>query len=349
MDQQNINNLIVKCYGGSLAYGTNTPISDIDIRGIFCADKVSIMTPFFPVNEVNLKDEQDGKLYELHNFMKLYCDMNPNILELLWVDESSILEVSPAYQYMKSYREQLLSKKVAFTFTGYAMQQMKRIKGHNKWINNPQAIESPVRSSFVKLQHNFSDTNIRTQDFSLLDYNNNYKLVPYGNDIYGLIVCAGASTVNKDGSIKKLEYETFTDAEKKTHPLMILKMCEEEYLKAKENHKNYWDWKKNRNETRSVLEESFGYDTKHASHVVRLMRMGVEILSEGIVKVKRPDAAELLDIRNGKWKYEELLEWAEYHDDLVRDKLYKSSFLPKSTDIKLAAKVLMETQDIVWK
>ena len=48
-------------------------------------------------------------------------------------------------------------------------------------------------------------------------------------------------------------------------------------------------------------------------------------------------------------KYEELLGWAEYHDDLVRNKLYKSSFLPKSTDIKLAAKALMETQELIWK
>ena len=261
MEMKDIQNKIVTCYGGSIAYGTNTPESDIDIRGIFCADEVSIRTPFFPIREVNLEDQEDGKMYELTNFMKLYCDMNPNILELLWVDESDILETSEAYKLLRHYAPQMLSKKVAFTFTGYALQQMKRIKGHNKWINNPQKVEPPVRVDYVKLQHNFTDSKLQARQFSLRDYNYGYLLVPYGNDIYGLINAdQTCNTYNKDGSIKKFDYDFFRDEQKKQQPLMIVKLCEEDYKRDKETHSNYWTWKKNRNESRSSLEEKYGFD-----------------------------------------------------------------------------------------
>lgn len=52
-------------------------------------------------------------------------------------------------------------------------------------------------------------------------------------------------------------------------------------------------------------------NSKHASHLVRLMRMGKEILLTGKVTVKRPDAEELLFIKNGGWSYERVVEYAE--------------------------------------
>lgn len=50
---------------------------------------------------------------------------------------------------------------------------------------------------------------------------------------------------------------------------------------------------------------------KHASHLIRLLRMSLEILSEGKVIVRRPDAAELLAIRQGAWTYDQLMEQVE--------------------------------------
>ena len=129
---------------------------------------------------------------------------------------------------------------------------------------------------------------------------------------------------------------------------MIVKWNKQLYKEAKENHRKYWEWKDNRNETRSELEEEHGYDTKHAMHLVRLLRMGEEILTEGIVRVKRPDAEELLAIRNGAWKYEELLEWAEMMDARIRKELYNTTDLRKKADVKTAAMILMNTQELVW-
>lgn len=131
-------NLLVKHYAGSHAYGTALPTSDVDFRGIFVADPVNILTPFFPVREAVDSDEEDTKFYELAHFMKLCLDCNPNIVETLWVDHDDIVHRTPAYDYLRAYRTRLLSSKAAFTFSGYAVSQLKRIKGHNKWLTQAE-------------------------------------------------------------------------------------------------------------------------------------------------------------------------------------------------------------------
>ena len=117
---------------------------------------------------------------------------------------------------------------------------------------------------------------------------------------------------------------------------------------ACDNHTNFWTWKNNRNEARSELEHQHGYDTKHAMHLVRLMRMGVEALRDGEIVVKRPDAQELLDIRHGSMTYEQVVDYAEAMDKEMREVWYKKTALPKKPDITFAARLLMDVQDLVW-
>jgi predicted nucleotidyltransferase len=67
---------------------------------------------------------------------------------------------------------------------------------------------------------------------------------------------------------------------------------------------------------------------KHALHLVRLSRMCREILTTGQVLVRRPDAQELLEIRNGAWTYEQLVEYSD-RQDAELEELAKTSTLPK--------------------
>ena len=64
--------------------------------------------------------------------------------------------------------------------------------------------------------------------------------------------------------------------------------------------------------------------------------------------VKRPDAEELLGIRNGSMTYEEVVAYAEKMDKEVREVWYKKTGLRKKPDLKFAASLLMEVQDMVW-
>lgn len=345
-------NTILKVRAGSHAYGTNTPTSDLDIRGIFGADKINILTPFFPVEQSIDMEQDDIVMYELSKYMQLYTGGNPNILEILWTDhEDDVLYISPVGSMLRLYRESLLSSKVAFTFTGYAVAQIKRIKGHAKWINNPKPVDPPKQTNYVSLVHNFTDKKIFK--INITDFKDGYRLIPYDGNLYGLYKFDKYSTFDENHLLNtvydKDDAELFLlpDGSRRT-PLFIVKFNKSEYDRENEEWKNYWKWKNNRNETRAALEEAYGFDGKHGMHCVRLMRQGAELLETGKISVRRPDAEELLSIRNGAWTYEYMLEYAEHMDNEIRNVLYPKTALPKTPDIKLAAKVLLDAQEMLW-
>lgn len=399
-------NLIAKMYAGSHAYGTALPTSDTDFRGIFCAPPENIRTPFFPIREVTDTSEEDTKFYELNQFMKLCLDCNPNIIELLWTDMSDVVEQhDEAYAVLRQNKENFLSKRIIYTTTGYAMAQLKRIRGHNKWLTQQQAGINALQDAYVNgrvskewLKDNFDeefleflngenhprlddyrpsfpDAVLKDQNVQLIckhrprqteyvslvfnfthektfklyieQYHDGYRLVPFSGDIYGLYRMEGYQTFSLPSYSLNTNYEGIS-ADLLGAPLMLVKFNKDEYKQALEKYNQYWTWRNNRNAIRHELEASYGYDTKHAMHLVRLLRMGYEAVTEGVIKVKRPDAQELLDIRFGKWKYEEVVQYAEELERKVFDYGKNHSTLRHSPDLKNAANVVMQVQDIMW-
>lgn len=86
---------------------------------------------------------------------------------------------------------------------------------------------------------------------------------------------------------------------------------ERDFKAAQKAWVHYRTWREERHPDRALLEERYGYDTKHASHLCRLLNMGTEILQTGQVLVRRPDQEFLRGVRLGALGYEELLEWAD--------------------------------------
>jgi len=250
-------NMLVKHYAGSISYGTNIATSDVDFRGLFCADPINIRTPFFTVRECTDVDEEDTKLYELTHFMKLCLDCNPNIIETLWVDRSDLVRSSVGYELLRANRHALLSSKLAFTFSGYAISQLNRIKGHNKWINNPQPVAAPVEADYITMVQSFLPEKIMPRDFNIRARSRDHMLVPYGGHLHGVYPAKGKELVNKDGWLCINDH---SDHSVMGVPSFIIKFNHEVYKVAKETHKSYWSWKNNRNAARGDLEEKFGYD-----------------------------------------------------------------------------------------
>lgn len=341
-------NTICKVLAGSRAYGTNHEGSDWDYRGIFVGSPIQIRTPFFPIKEQSDSTEEDTKYYELCQFMKLAIDCNPNILEILHVGEQAVLFSTPSYEILREAAPRLLNRKVAFTTTGYAMSQLARIKGHNKWINNPMPEQQPRQSEFISLVTNFTPDKFFSFEDVRQKVLTGHVFASYGSQEQALLlgIYPGKPEdrlFDRNGAILVAD-----DLDKATNrPLMIVKFNKDEYNVHKDKWSNYWTWKKNRNAARSELEEKHGFDTKHAMHLVRLLRMGKEALTEGIINVHRSDAAELLDIRNGKWTYEEILEYANELNEEVK-RLADTSYLPKTPDIKFAAQLIIQIQDSAW-
>lgn len=63
-------------------------------------------------------------------------------------------------------------------------------------------------------------------------------------------------------------------------------------------------------EKRKELVRKFGYDTKNASHCIRLLRMGIEYLATGHMQIDRTeiDAKELLSIKDGAWSVDRVVQ-----------------------------------------
>ena len=83
---------------------------------------------------------------------------------------------------------------------------------------------------------------------------------------------------------------------------------------------------------RKELVNKFGFDPKNASHLIRLLRMGDEILRTGQVNVWREDRDELLSIKRGEWTLEQI----KAESDRLFIRCEESSYiskLPERTDM----------------
>jgi predicted nucleotidyltransferase len=120
--------------------------------------------------------------------------------------------------------------------------------------------------------------------------------------------------------------------------------AERAYHAAHKHWEHYEKWRRERNPARAELEARFGYDTKHAMHLMRLLRMGREILSEGEVRVQRPDAEWLKRVREGLLSYEELLALAKQAEAELAE-LQQRSTLPDAPEVAAAEALVVELHE----
>jgi hypothetical protein len=93
-------------------------------------------------------------------------------------------------------------------------------------------------------------------------------------------------------------------------------------------------------EKRKQLVARFGYDCKNAAHLIRLLRMGIEFLTDGELRVFRNDATELKEIKSGQWSLEKVKREAEALFILAREAFVKSA-LPAKPDYQKAEELLI--------
>ncbi len=116
---------------------------------------------------------------------------------------------------------------------------------------------------------------------------------------------------------------------------------ERAYRGAKGHWDQYQRWPKGRNPARAELERAHGFDTKHGSHLIRLLRTGLEIVRDGELHVRRPDAADLKAIRAGERTFEDLKAEA----DRLQEEMTvaaKTSTLRKKPDMEAIDGLLSE-------
>jgi predicted nucleotidyltransferase len=232
---------------------------------------------------------------------------------------------------LREMRELFLSRKVKHTFSGYAASQLKRIKGHYRWLKEPPKSQ-PTRQQYGLPERTLIPADqLEAARAAVQKRIDSWQMdLSFVDDAVRAGIEAELHRVLDEQEINGSDQWTrAARAIGLDDNFIELMDLERRYDGAKKQWQQYQEWKKNRNEARAALEEKWGYDTKHAMHLVRLLRMCREILEGKGVLVKRPDAEELLAIRNGAWTYEALVEWAEAEDKAL-DEVAKNSSLPRT-------------------
>lgn len=320
--------------GGSHAYGTQTESSDLDYRGVCIPADPAYYVGFlkhFEQKDSGWPNAQDKVVYELRKAVSLMADGNPNMMDYLYVDDKHVVFTTPQWERLRAHREKFLSKKMRHTYAGYAYSQLKRIRRHRRWLMNPPQ-QKPERADF-----GLPERNLLSKD-QLGAFQ--WMLARFLEESVTWFTLSDSTReeltgVNFIGAVQSgIPQETgpvIKDALEVSDNFIETVMHEKKYASAKNEWKSFERWKKKRNEARFALEEQHGYDTKHAMHLVRLLRMGYEILIDGEVRVRRPDADELLAIRDGAWSYEKLESYAEDMERKIAEAADKSD-LPDEPD-----------------
>jgi hypothetical protein len=279
--------------------------------------------------------DPDAVIYDIRKFFNLAADCNPNIIEVLHTDPSDHFIVDPIGEVILEHKNEFLSKKIKHTFLGYSVAQLKRIKTHKRWIMNPPSAP-PTRASLGLPEQTLIPNDQLMAATAEVQKELDRFQFDFMEGLEESQKIGIRTTVSEMLAELKITADQHWEAAARkiglTDNFIEIMQRERQYTSAKREWDQYQNWKKTRNPTRSALEEKFGYDTKHAYHLVRLIRMCREILTTGVVQVKRPDREELLAIRNGAWTYDQLIEFADREDKALAELYNTSTALPKTPD-----------------
>lgn len=388
---------------GSHAYGTARPGSDVDLRGCCVAPlrvRLSFRTSFeqltwqpsSPTAEPPLGPNSrktnyvraiaraaehpsagpslraqaappDLVIFDLAKVVGLCAQANPNMLELLFLDEREILLSTPLWDRLRAQRYTFLSQRVRFTYAGYARGQLRRIQGHREWLLNPPTQE-PTRAEFGLPQQSLVSADERSRIEENIAKLVRSWSVDEAIDLPGaerdvlrerlrefwsaaLLARPGTELpehtrvrMNDDELDEQLAEVAGASLGLGAQLLHTLTQ-ERRYRGARKRWSQFQRWQRERNPKRAALEAAHGYDSKHGMHLIRLLRMGVEILREGEVRVYRDDAQELLAIRDGELDYDALIAEAERLEQAMRVALETTS-LPREVDEAALDELLFE-------
>jgi predicted nucleotidyltransferase len=383
--------IALKKVTGSRLYGTQYElgenpldpnyVSDYDFRGVFILPPALHLSNLHGSLEVaQIVDGEDEEFFELKKFFLMAKDNNPNILDIMFGNEDSVVYQNNIGKMITDNKNLFLSQKIKDSFAGYGLSQLKRIKDHKKMLTNfpdnyivvdtlTKAFENKdIDFNFIKdrfsgkLAENIADntgiskTNVPytlslqeiekkyqskedTMQFPLKDYmkpqlsefftyyDKNFdkitdsKTIDQFNEI---LKKSGSYTDVKNGIIRITEEGNgifhkntgtlIKNPVKDSTTFLANATIDNAKYKSEVNKiDKFWDWKINRNPKRALLEEKFGYDTKHGMHLVRLLSSCKNILLTGDYNptLQGKDRELVQKIREGQYKYDSLLSKSE--------------------------------------
>lgn len=264
---------IFKVQSGSHLYGTNTPESDKDyisilmpsigdLLGLERVNFVDDSTKSSDVKRKNTADDVDDHKYMLHYFLKLVMDGNPNLTEVLFAHKDAIEIITPVYREIVDLLPNLISRKHISSFLGFSTSQMNKLEVKSKRLNSLK-----MAKEFLELEYKPEELNGQIK----------YDMNEYV-----------ASVLNNTVEYYKGDKQNVEHFHKGLSPQIT-------YHKIKEEYEKY-GWRVN-TETFNKLK----YDTKFASHAVRLLIEAQQLIKYGRIFFPLEEKKLILSIKNGDY------------------------------------------------
>ena len=273
--------------GGSHAYGLANEGSDVDLRGFALPTRRDVLLGQ-DFEQVDGIDGLDMSVYSLAKACVLMAKCNPNMVELIGLEHDAILECSSTYLQMRAHPEWFLSRRAAYTFGGYATAQLRRLQ-------NAMARDTTT--------YQLAEGEIRSLESALMLLPDSYPMLKGKVEM-------SFDALDTDDEDVRIMVTMSSMRVPATELAAFARQLDSARKSAETIGKN------RRKESRKLA--------KHASHLIRLLHMGAEILrGEGVRTRRTTDAKLLRDIKEGLWLHEDDLGVRSY-DDAFWDLLEES-------------------------
>lgn len=135
--------------------------------------------------------------------------------------------------------------------------------------------------------------------------------------------------VHPDGKSNEVRLSSIPKGET---PICFMTYNQNGYESHCKKYKEYQEWLEKRNPVRYASNGNSNYDRKNMAHTVRLLHMGKELAeNKGFNVVRTWDRDMILDIRNGRYTYEEIMEYVnKTYEDMMT--AYDTCALPETVD-----------------
>ena len=305
-------NIIVKMKFGSHLYGTNTPESDMDYKGVFLPSKKEIFLNRVPKcyssstkkgsSTKNSMEDVDVEIYSLHYFIKLACEGQTVALDMLHAPFNMLIEKSPIWFDILNYRSYFHTKNLK-AFIGYARRQAAKYGIKGSRLNQARLVVEVLK------QVN-PESKLRAIWGCLPVGEHCYMVEPNPDGISQYQVCG----------------KIFQETALVGYMLDIMARFADNYGERAKKAAN-----------------NIGIDWKAISHALRAAYQVRQLFTENTIKFPLKEAPLLKQVKAGKLDY--VTEVSPLLEDLMEEveELSAKSKLPEKANYKFWDKWLMET------
>lgn len=324
---------VVKMLFGSSLYGTTTPESDTDYKGIKLSSWDEIALGKIPKQyenystgdalTKNTKDDVDMEIFSLHSFIKEALEGQTFALDMLHASEDKLVSTSEIWKDLVASKHKFYTKNIE-SFIGYAMGQAAKYGVKGSRLNDAKAVMDWLEAQIVIHETPQTDrTKIIDCDLSTF---------PVGEHIQWHIAAVEGKTCYDGMTLTFAGTDMIEVCQRKILLNSRLKYALDLVTKF---YNQYGERAKQAADNKNV-------DWKAMHHALRAAYQIKLIFTEGTFSYPLPNTQHLIDVKLGKVDYKEVAQELEDLVDevkILRDK----SDLPENPDKEFWDKWLIET------